>query len=147
MKNLGKVLGGLILVLTLSSFDSSIDKQLNNAVKKAIIKKTISQFKIEESVYYKVQVKISGANSIKGIAKYEELIPVGYAITGMFSDFGVANFDSEKAEVTFLTLNGIEDIEITYYLKGELPINPNGESKFMYVEEGKVANLAIEYIE
>lgn len=146
MRTLGKIFGLFLIVGSLSSFDAPKQEyQLKkSAVNSTNIKKSISSFEINKTIFYKVQVKISGASQIKGIAKYEELIPSGYTVTGIFSDYGKANFDSEKAEVTFLTLNGRDDVTITYYLQGELAITPKGDSKFMYLNGDDVALVDIE---
>ena len=96
--------------------------------------------------FHKVQVKITGANEILGIAKYEDLIPAGFTVSGVFSDLGNATFASEKAEVTFLTLKGHETVTITYFLHGELPIQPKSESKFMFLNGDNIESLEVQTI-
>jgi len=61
----------------------------------------------------------------------------------MYSDFGQASFDSEKAKVTFLTLNQRDDITIVYYLQGELAIQPSSVSIFSYVHGEEISRLEI----
>lgn len=141
MKSLGKLFALLLIVGALSSFDSpSVNVNSNH---KTTIRKRISSFEVNKTTFYRVQVKISGADEIKGIAKYEELIPSGYTVKGIFSDCGNANFDSEKAEVTFLSLNGRKDVTITYYLQGELPIAPNGDAKFQYIKGDEIKFIEV----
>lgn len=135
MKTLGKIIGLFLLVGTLSSFDT-VEKDSSKALAfdgATTIQKTISSFEINDMTLHKVQVKINAASDIKGIAKYEDLIPAGFTVSGVFTDLGNATFDSEKAEVTFLTLKGHDTVTITYFLHGELPIQPVSESKFMFL--------------
>ncbi len=146
MRTFGKLLGLFLLIGALSSFDAAKEeiKLKKSIVDGTSIKKVISSFEINNTTYYKVHVSISGAEKIRGIAKYEELIPSGYTVTGMFADFGKANFDSEKAEVTFLSLNGRSSVNITYFLQGELPMEPNGESKFLYLNGDEISSIDVE---
>lgn len=142
MKSIQKLFALLLIVGALSSFDSpSVNV---NAKHKTTIRKSISSFEVNKTTFYKVQVKITGADEIKGIAKYEELIPAGYTVKGIFSDCGNANFDSEKAEVTFLSLNGRKDVTITYYLEGKLSIAPKSDAKFQYVKGDDIALIKVE---
>lgn len=148
MKTLGRIFGLFLLVGTLSSFDT-VEKDSADVVPfngSTTVKKTISSFEINNITFHKVQVKITGANEITGIAKYEDLIPAGFTVSGVFSDLGNATFDSEKAEVTFLTLSGHETVTITYFLHGELPIQPVSESKFMFLHGENIERLEVETI-
>jgi predicted DNA-binding protein with PD1-like motif len=103
----------------------------------------VTSFETGTETLYKVQVKINNASSIKGFAKYEDLIPAGFTVTGMFSDFGNATFDSEKAEVTFISLNQRDEVTITYYLQGELQFKPSSVSTFSYVSGEEMSRLKI----
>lgn len=135
MRTLGALLTAVLCIGILSSFDS-IDKESLVIKTKPNVNfmKTITPFEFGESVLYKVQVQISNASTIKGIAKYEDLIPVGFTVSGMYTDFGQATFDSEKAEVTFLSLSQRDKVTITYYLQGDLNMAPKSESKFSFLE-------------
>lgn len=145
MKALGKLFALLLLVGALSSFDAPNDDTTNNY--KTTVKKKISLFEVNKTTFYRVQVKITGADKITGVAKYEDLIPAGYTVAGIFCAHGNANFDSEKAEVTFLSLNGRDEVVITYYLQGELPIQPNGESKFQFLNGDDISSIEVETVQ
>ncbi len=148
MKTLGRIVGLFLLVGTLSSFDTA-EKSKPEIIPfngSTTIKKTISSFEINDMTIHKVQVKISDAGQIMGIAKYEDLIPAGFTVSGVFSDLGNATFDSEKAEVTFLTLKGHETVTITYFMHGELPIQPVSESKFMFLNGDVIENLEVQTV-
>jgi hypothetical protein len=144
MKLLGILLSALILIGTLSSFDSA--KEADKSVRLSSefnIKKHVSEFDLGDGLLYKVEVNINNASGIKGFAKYEDLIPAGFTVVGMHSDFGQASFDSEKAKVTFLTLNQRNDVKIIYYLQGDLEIQPNSVSLFSYVTGNETSRLII----
>lgn len=144
MRLLGTVLSGLLLIGTLSSFDSV--KEVDQSVRlseELDIKKTVTEFAVNKNLMYKVEVKLNNISSIIGFAKYEDLIPAGFTVIGMYSDFGQASFDSEKAKVTFLTLNQRDDITIVYYLQGELAIQPSSVSIFSYVHGEEISRLEI----
>lgn len=148
MRTLGKIFALLLIVGALSSFDSPKEeiRLKESTAEFTKVRKSISTFEVNNTNFYKIQVKISGAEDIKGIAKYEELIPSGYTVTGIFSDYGKANFDSEKAEVTFLSLNGRKNVTITYYLQGELPLVPNGDAKFQFLNGDNIASVEVETV-
>lgn len=144
MRKLGTFLAGILMIGTLSSFDT-VDKT-ERKIKKPTnlnVNKTVTSFETGTETLYKVQVKINNASSIKGFAKYEDLIPAGFTVTGMFSDFGNATFDSEKAEVTFISLNQRDEVTITYYLQGELQFKPSSVSTFSYVSGEEMSRLKI----
>jgi len=146
MKALRKLLTLVLVVGVLSSFDAPQNHLKTGSSNETVIKKSISSFQINKTTFYRVQVKIHGAHAIKGIAKYEELIPAGYTVKGIFSGCGEANFDSEKAEVTFISLNGRDNVTITYYMQGELPIAPKGEAKFQFVKGDDIASIEVETV-
>tara|TARA_B110000211_G_C13992243_1_gene514556 strand:- start:205 stop:651 length:447 start_codon:yes stop_codon:yes gene_type:complete len=144
MKLFGTLLTALLLIGTLSSFDSA--KEADKSVRlssKLNIKKSVSEFNLGDELMYKVEVNINNASGIKGFAKYEDLIPAGFTVVGMHSDFGQASFDSERAKVTFLTMNHKKAIKIIYYLQGELEIQPNSVSMFSYVSGNEMSRLKI----
>lgn len=144
MRLLGTVLSGLLLIGTLSSFDSvkEVDQSVRLA-KKLNVDKSVTKFELSDNLMYKVEVKINNASAIKGFAKYEDLIPAGFTVVGMHSNFGQASFDSEKAKVTFLTLNQRDDITITYYLQSDLSMQPTSVSVFSYVHEDQLSRLEV----
>lgn len=142
MKTLTKAFSLLLVVFTLSSFESE-QKELPLDPINTTVSKSVQKLEFENITLYKVSVKINNASDIKGIAKFEELIPSGFTVTNMFTDFGKAVFDSERAKVTFLSLNGRSDVNITYFLKGELPITPNGNSKFSFERGDKIETIAV----
>lgn len=142
MKTLTKIFSLALVVFALSSFESEQKDLTFNAIN-TTISKSIQKLEFENITLYKVSVKIKNASDIKGIAKFEELIPSGFTVTNMFTDFGKAVYDSERAKVTFLSLNGRSDVNITYFLKGELPIAPNGDSKFWFERGDKIETIAV----
>jgi hypothetical protein len=144
MRLLGSLLSALLLIGTLSSFDSA--KEADKSVRistKLNIEKRVSEFNLGDDLMYKVEVNINNASTVKGFAKYEDLIPAGFTVVGMHSDFGHATFDSERAKVTFLTMNQRSDIKIIYYLQGDLEIQPNSVSVFSYVSGDEMSRLKI----
>lgn len=143
MKKLTTLCFALIITFLASSFtDVKLPEQ--DEVIRTSVSKSVSELKVSNALFYVVKVKISNASDIKGIAKYEELIPVGYKLTSIYSDFGKPAFDSEKAKVTFLTLNGKDEVNITYYLQADLALAPIGDAKFQYTNAGKVERIDVE---
>lgn len=143
MKTLIKTLFVCVAAFSFLSFETEKQEPSNIQRIKTSIHKSVEKLDFQDLTLYKVTVNINNANDIKGIAKFEELIPSGFVVTNIYTDFGKATFDSEKAKVTFLTLNGREQVKITYYLKGELPIQPNGDSKFSFVNGDKIDTIAV----
>ena len=82
----------------LSSFDAPNSEELEH---KTTVKKKISLFEVNETKFYRVQVKINGASKINSIAKYEEFIPAGFKVEGIFCAHGNTYFDSKKRRLLF----------------------------------------------
>jgi hypothetical protein len=142
MKTFTKIVSLLLVVFTLSSFESDKKEYVVTPVNTKVFK-SVEKLEFDNVTLYKVSVKISNASDIKGIAKFEELIPSGFTVTNMFTDFGKAVFDTERAKVTFLSLNGRSDVHITYFLKGELAIQPQGDSKFSFERGDKIETIEV----
>ena len=144
MKLASTLLTALLLIGTLSSFN--LTKEADKSVRlhtKLNVEKRVSEFNLGDELMYKVEVDINNASNIKGFAKYEDLIPAGFTVVGMHSNFGQASFDSERAKVTFLTMNQKNEIKIIYYLQSELEIQPNSVSVFSYVAGDEMSRLKI----
>lgn len=146
MKKLKTVIFALLVTTFASSFtDVKLPEQ--NEVITTAVAKSVSPLQLTQGLFYIVKVKISNASDIKGIAKYEELIPSGYKLIRIHSDYGKVAFDSEKAKVTFLTLNGKDEVNITYYLQADLAVTPIGVAKFQYTDAGKVQRINVELVD